>query len=263
MSVAEAQKQIVLKLGEAMAPVDSSEEAPDVETASDEYAKRFSGAVGEWFLRVQKEATLRMLAPYPGASVLDVGGGHGQTAVPLIENGYDLTILGSSEACKNQVRELVEKGWCRFDVGDVIDLPYPDNRFDVVISYRMLPHIREWEKFLYEMSRVSKIAVVIDYPDIRSFNYFKRYFFGIKKGIERGTREYKCFGTSSLLSRFEELEMSYSDHYRQFFWPMFLHRGMGSVRLSVLAEKACRRVGLTSLWGSPVILKVVHSEYQG
>lgn len=241
-----------------MVSVDSSAEAPDIETASDAYAKRFSGAVGEWFLSVQAEATLRMLAPYPGASVLDVGGGHGQTAAPLIENGYDLTILGSSEACKTQVGDLVEKGRCRFDVGDVIDLPYPDDRFDIAISYRMLPHIRRWKKFLSEMSRVSRIAVVIDYPDMRSFNYFKKYFFGIKRKVERGTREYKCFEMSSLLGWFKELGLSHSDHYRQFFWPMFLHRAINSVRLSILAEKTCRRVGVTSLWGSPVILKVVH-----
>jgi ubiquinone/menaquinone biosynthesis C-methylase UbiE len=242
---------------------DSLTKAPDVEAASNEYAERFSGAVGEWFLSVQEAATLQMLAPYPEAGVLDVGGGHGQTAVPLIENGYDLTILGSSEACKTQVRNLVEDGKCRFDVGDVIELPYPDDCFDVVISYRMVPHIREWERFLAELSRVSRKAVVIDYPDTRSFNYFKKYFFYLKKSIEEGTRRYKCFKMSTLLSRLEELGMSYSDHYRQFFWPMFLHRGMGSVRLSMPAEKACREIGLTSLWGAPVILKVVHSEPEG
>lgn len=241
----------------------SLREAPDIETASDEYAERFSGAVGEWFLRVQEAATLRMLAPYPEASILDIGGGHGQTAVPLIENGYDLTILGSSETCKNQISDLVKKGECGFDVGDVIDLKYPDNCFDVVISYRILPHIRKWKKFLSEMARVSKTAVVLDYPDTNSFNYFKKYLFVLKKKIEEGTREYRCFETSRLISKFEEFGMSYSDHYRQFFWPMALHRGMGAVRLSVLAEKACRRIGLTSLWGSPVILKVVHSGNQG
>lgn len=238
-------------------------QAPDVEIASDAYAERFSGAVGEWFLRVQEAATLRMLAPYPGASVLDVGGGHGQTATPLIENGYDLTILGSSEACKTQVRDLVEKGRCRFDVGDVVELPYSENCFDVVISYRMVPHIRKWKKFLTELSRVSRKAVVIDYPDTKSFNYFKKYFFEIKKYVEEGTRRYKCFSASTLLSKFEMSGMSYSDHYRQFFWPMFLHRGIGSVRMSMLAEKVCRRLGLTSLWGSPVILRVVHSEPEG
>ena len=50
---------------------------PDVETASDDYARRFSGPVGEWFLDVQERACLDLLRPWRGGTVLDVGGGHG------------------------------------------------------------------------------------------------------------------------------------------------------------------------------------------
>ena len=41
---------------------------PDVETASEDYARRFAGPVGEWFLRIQEQAVLRMLSPWPGAT---------------------------------------------------------------------------------------------------------------------------------------------------------------------------------------------------
>lgn len=239
-----------------MASSPSPSEAPDIETASAEYAKRFSGAVGEWFLKVQREATLKMLAPYPGASVLDVGGGHGQTAAPLIENGYDLTILGSTASCKRQIRDLVREGKCNFETGSMLDIPYESDRFDIVLSYRIIPHIENLDRFLSELARVSKSAVVVDYPDLRSFNYFKEYLFFLKDRVEEGTRKYRCFEMSSLLSRFEDLGMYYSDHYRQFFLPMFLHRTIGSVRVSMGAEKTFRSIGLTSVFGSPVILKV-------
>lgn len=235
--------------------------APDIETASDEYAKRFSGAVGQWFLRVQAEATLNMLAEYPGASILDVGGGHGQTAEPLIKNGYDLTIFGSSESCQKQVRDFIRENRCDFDVGSIMNMPYPDDNFDVVLSYRMMAHVEDWGSFLSEITRVSKRSVIVDYPDLRSFNYFKEYLFDLKDKVESETRRYKCFRMSRVLSEFEEMRMSYSDHYRQFFWPMALHRWMGSVRTSVTAEQICRRIGLTSVWGAPVILKVDNSEY--
>ena len=69
------------------APVHRLEE-PDVETSSEGYAHRFSGQVGRYFLEVQAAITLEMLAPFPGARVLDVGGrecrGFGQAAVQLI-----------------------------------------------------------------------------------------------------------------------------------------------------------------------------------
>lgn len=245
-----------------MVSTGSQTKAPDIEAASDEYAKRFSGAVGQWFLRVQTTATLNMLAEYPGASILDVGGGHGQTAEPLVDSRYDLTIFGSSESCKKQVRDLIREGHCDFDVGNIMSLPYPSGHFDVVLSYRMMAHVRDWKGFLSEISRVSKEAVVIDYPGLRSFNYFKKYLFSLKSNVEHKTREYRCFEMSRIVSEFEEVGMSYSNHYRQFFWPMALHRYVGSVHTSILAEKICRGIGLTSVWGAPVILKVSNSEHE-
>ena len=62
-------------------------ETADIETSSDGYAQRFAGAVGAWFLRVQEDATLRLLHAFPNARILDVGGGHGQLAPPLYAMG--------------------------------------------------------------------------------------------------------------------------------------------------------------------------------
>ena len=57
-------------------------ETADVETSSEDYARRFSGRVGEYFLEVQARAALDLLVPWPGARVLDVGGGHGTLGIP-------------------------------------------------------------------------------------------------------------------------------------------------------------------------------------
>ena len=48
----------------------------DIETSSEDYARRFSGKVGEYFLTVQSEITLQLLEQWEKAKVLDVGGGH-------------------------------------------------------------------------------------------------------------------------------------------------------------------------------------------
>lgn len=238
-------------------------EAPDVETASDKYARRFSGPVGRWFLDVQEEATLRMLAPYAGGKVLDVGGGHGQTADSLVQEGFELTVLGSSEVCKTQIADLVSSGDCEFKVGDLLSLPFEDDSFDVVMSYRMLPHVDSWKLFLAELARVAKEAVVIDYPEVRSFNYIKPLLFSVKKKVEGDTRPYRCFRMEDVLSVFNRDEMVYSDHYRQFFWPMVLHRKMDVVQISIVAERIGRMFGLTEALGSPVILKVTNSIDRG
>jgi 16S rRNA A1518/A1519 N6-dimethyltransferase RsmA/KsgA/DIM1 with predicted DNA glycosylase/AP lyase activity len=94
-------------------------ETADIETSSEEYASRFSGEVGEWFLKVQEEATLNMLAPYKRATILDVGGGHGQLTGALIRNNYQLTVLGSSEVYKARIQNYLDNENCSFKVGNI------------------------------------------------------------------------------------------------------------------------------------------------
>ncbi|WP_293161374.1 methyltransferase domain-containing protein [Okeania sp. SIO2C9] len=50
-------------------------------------------------------------------------------------------------------------------------MPYPNDAFDVVISYRFLAHVTQWHKFLTELARVAKKSLIIDYPIVRSVNY--------------------------------------------------------------------------------------------
>lgn len=232
-------------------------ETADIETASADYASRFSGPVGEWFLEVQEAATLRMLAPYPGACVLDVGGGHGQTTAALIANGYDLTVLGSAESCQERIRHFVEARSCAFKVGDILALPYPDGAFDVVLSYRLLPHVTQWQPFLAELARVARHAVILDYPEVRSVNYIAPQLFRFKKRLEGNTRPYGLFRRSELLAEFAAHGFTAGDRFAEFFFPMVLHRKLNRPGLSAGLEGLSRILGLTNLLGSPVILKVV------
>ena len=102
-------------------------EDADVDSSSDQYADRFRGAVGHWFLGVQTQITLDALAGLPaGARVLDVGGGHAQIAPPLIEAGYRVTVVGSDESCGKRLRPWTSTGRCTFDVADLQRMPYAD-----------------------------------------------------------------------------------------------------------------------------------------
>lgn len=232
-------------------------ETADIETSSGDYARRFAGAVGAWFLEVQEQATLRMLAPYAGATVLDVGGGHGQTAPFLVREGFQLTILGSADICRQRIRHLVDEGRCDFQVGNILDLPYPDNAFDVVLTYRLLPHVTQWQPLIAELARVARRAVVLDYPEIRSINYIAPYLFRFKKSVEKNTRPYTCFREQDLLAQFARYGFVKGDSYPEFFLPMVLHRALKAPRFSALVEKVCRNLALTKYFGSPIVLKLV------
>lgn len=238
---------------------DSFPETADIETSSEDYATRFAGAIGAWLLQVQEAATLKMLAPYPGARVLDVGGGHGQLTKALIDYGYDVTVLGSSAECKARIQTYLDQGLCRFQVGNVLDMPYSDNTFDVVISYRFLAHVTQWQKFLAELTRVAGKALIVDYPTVRSANAIAPALFKFKKNLEGNTRPFVCYREQEVISFCRTLGWINCQRYAQFFWPMVLHRTLGRPIISSGLEQLPRLLGLTRLFGSPVITKFCKS----
>jgi 2-polyprenyl-3-methyl-5-hydroxy-6-metoxy-1,4-benzoquinol methylase len=230
-------------------------EIADIETASENYANRFAGKIGKWFLQIQAIATLKFLAHYPKATVLDVGGGHGQTLEPLIQQGYQVTILGSAPICRARIQNSLDANLCQFQVGNVLDLPYPDEAFDVVISYRFMAHVEQWQQFVRELSRVAKKAVIIDYPTQRSINALTPYLFKFKKGLEKNTRPFICYQEAELIRHFQNLGLHLDQRYAQFFYPMVVHRALKADRFSAVLENSIRWTGLTRLLGSPVIAK--------
>lgn len=240
-------------------------ETADIETSSDAYASRFSGPIGKWLLRVQSEATLALLQPYPKSSILEVGGGHAQITPQLVASGHTVTVLGSDESCQTRLRPLLEADQCQFQVGNVLALPYEDNSFDIVISYRFLAHVKQWRIFLRELARVAKWAVLVDYPTLRSINCITPLLFSIKKGVEGNTRPYTCYDETELLNYAQSLGLSVGDstlgrraqRYAQFFWPMVLHRMLRQPKLSALLEGSTRRIGFCDQFGSPVIFKMI------
>ncbi len=231
-------------------------EAPDVETASEGYADRFAGPVGAWFLEVQARTTLDLLRPWPGASVLDVGGGHGQVTGPLIDAGYQVTIMGSDERCRERVATWVDGGRARFRVADLSASGLADRCFDVVLSYRLLSHVPAWPRLVTELCRLSRRAVVVDYPTRASINILSDALFGLKRGVEGNTRPFLVFRDRELTAAFARSGFRPTARRPQFLLPMALHRGLRQAGLSRRVEALGGALGLTRAFGSPVILRL-------
>jgi len=236
--------------------VEGALEDADVETSSEDYARRFAGPVGRWFLDVQTASTLALLAPWPGATVVDVGGGHGQVVAPLVDAGYAVTVVGSDPSCGERIRALVAAGRARFESGDLLHLPFPDRAFDVALSYRLLPHARRWPALVAELCRVARRAVVVDYPTTRSLNAGAGAFFATKKRIEGNTRPFEVFADAEIEAAFAAHGFHATARRPQFFWPMALHRALGLAPLSRGLEGAAGLLGLRRVLGSPVILRL-------
>lgn len=231
-------------------------ERADIDAATPDYATRFAGEVGSYFLELQTEMTLDLLQPYPGATILDVGGGHGQLAIPLARQGFRVTVTGSDDSCGRYLDTLMAPGSFQYRTCDMLHLPYPDRSFDVVLSFRLLTHVARWPEFIAELSRVAAKAVIIDYPDRRSVNILSSLLFGWKKSLEGNTRPYTLFSRRQVAAEFARHGLGAPLFHHEFFLPMVLHRKLSSAKASRAMERFCRIGGLTGLLGSPAIVRV-------
>ncbi|MGF1476381.1 MAG: class I SAM-dependent methyltransferase [Geminicoccaceae bacterium] len=239
-------------------------ETPDVETASDDYARRFSGAVGTYLLEVQTRAVERLLkrAGYRSESVaeplrvLEVGGGHGQLTGWLLDQGFDVTVQGSNEDCSVRIQPLIDAHpeRCRFLCSSLLSLPVENDRFDLVIAIRLMAHVERTDELLREMARVSKKGVLVDFPPLISANLAEPLLFQVKRLIEGNTRPFFIYRTGDLKARFAAEGLDEAQVTKQFALPMVVHRKLKKPSLSARLEGMARAVGLTAALGAPVLM---------
>ena len=91
-------------------------------------------------------------------SLLDVGCGSGQTAIPAAKKGHKVTGIDIAENLIQHARKraLKAKLSVKFDVGDAENLPYKDNNYDVVISMIGAMFAPRPEQVVSEFARVIK-----------------------------------------------------------------------------------------------------------
>jgi ubiquinone/menaquinone biosynthesis C-methylase UbiE len=230
-------------------------ETPDIETSSDDYASRFAGAAGRYFLDVQSSTVKRALDGISKGLAVELGGGHGQLISLLEEAGYDIVECGSDASCHDMLVERHPDSVMHPVTGDMCNLPFSDQSADMVIYVRLISHIENWPELIAESCRVSKQAVIFDYPSLVSANALTPFIFGLKKGIEKNTRTYISFNKKQLKIELEKHGFVISRHISQFMLPMFLHRALKGSKLLQYVEHFFRLTGLTHLFGSPVILR--------
>ena len=235
----------------------SEADYPDVHSSTADYAKRFAGSVGEFFLSTQRELVTQLLRENqiaPEHSILEVGGGHAQLTPTFVQSGHDVTVVGSHSQCRLLLDEKLPADAFNFEVAPLDRLPFEDDSFDIVVAIRMLAHSDDWKRFVAELCRVSRRHVLVDYPDLRSANAFSSSLHGLKRRVEHNTRTFQCFSQSQVKSAFETNGYQLFDAQPQFFAPMALHR-MGRVAtLSRLSEGLFSALGLRKCFGSPVLL---------
>jgi ubiquinone/menaquinone biosynthesis C-methylase UbiE len=230
---------------------------PDIETSGDDYARRFDGPVGVYFLDVQArsvESFLQKLGNVP--RILEVGGGHAQLTGFLRSRGHAVVVQGSDPICARRVQPLLSPGSSngRFVASDLLSLPFRDESFDVVIAVRLLAHVNDDDTFLAELGRVARRAVIVDFAPLASANVLAPVLFRVKRLLEGNTRPFFVHSRLRLARKMRRLGFERFNYVKQFAVPMGLHRAIGRPSLSERSEAVMRSCGITRLIGSPVMM---------
>lgn len=112
---------------------------PDMDTIKARMKATWMAGDYGTFAKYMEPGALEILAGWripPGAQLLDVGCGAGQTAIPAARAGVRVTgvDIATNSLGQARARASAEGLAVQFDEGDAEALPYPDAAFDVVIS---------------------------------------------------------------------------------------------------------------------------------
>ena len=88
-----------------------------------------------------------------GKKLLDAGCGTGWFSKGAAERGAQVTSMDLGE---NLLAEVKKKCDTERVVGSILEMPFPDNHFDIVVSSEVIEHTPEPEKAIKEIFRVLK-----------------------------------------------------------------------------------------------------------
>ena len=100
----------------------------------------------------------RCLDAIEGATgnLLEIGCGAGRYTRAFRHYRPDLTVSGCdiSHVALNEARSADSTGQIDYRIGDALDLPYPDNSFDIVVLFDVFEHVTDVGRAADEVARV-------------------------------------------------------------------------------------------------------------
>ena len=228
----------------------------DPETARTFDDRRFGGPIGELVASDQARVLAEFIGDPAARSILDVGTGTGRAALLMARAGADVVGIDASEEMLAVARRRAasEEVSVRFLQGDAHRLDFPDRRFDVAVSLRMLMHTPEWRRCIGELCRVSDRLVVFDYPSAHGLPALESAGRRLLHIAGARTEPYRVFTDGAIAREVARGGFRVLALHRQFVLPIALHKAIGSRRFTTTAERLLTRIGLLNLVGSPVTL---------
>jgi ubiquinone/menaquinone biosynthesis C-methylase UbiE len=142
-------------------PIPCASPAGIVGNAYDKYGTR--NPISRLLMRGFLEAVTELYASVQPASVLEVGAGEGRLAERLLRAGPRPARFVATDISLERVATGLDP-LLEFQQASVLELPFADASFDLVVCCEVLEHLDEPERALAEVARVAARAVLLSTP---------------------------------------------------------------------------------------------------
>ena len=156
----------ILQTPSAVTPHDAGLRGSYDREAAQYDARRYESAEGRLFSELELTVLRSWLPLAPGARILDVPAGTGRLTVALAESGATLVgadISANMLKVAASKRKDVHEGHVHLIQGSGAQLPFADDTFDAVVSFKffhLIPNDRK-PAFIREMTRVLKPSATL------------------------------------------------------------------------------------------------------
>ncbi len=146
----------------------------------DEYANWYENERHDGYHAMIDELETDLLLPYvQGRDCLEVGCGTGlilRHVAPIARSAVGIDIS------PGMLEKAVERGLNAIE-GSVTDLPFEDESFDVVYSFKVLAHVEDIDRAIAEMSRVTRPGghMLLEFYNPYSIRYLAKTLAGPQK----------------------------------------------------------------------------------
>ena len=177
-----------------MSRANLSKDPDEVAAMFDGVAKRYD-LVNDLFslgrTKAWRKAATKIIAPKAGMQILDLAAGPGSSSEPLHKAGATVFATDFSEGMLAVGRK--SRPYLNFSKADALNLPFEENRFDVVTISYGLRNTVDYPKALAEARRVTKpggrmVVVEFSHPTWRPFRtIYTEYLMKALPAIARKT----------------------------------------------------------------------------
>jgi 2-polyprenyl-3-methyl-5-hydroxy-6-metoxy-1,4-benzoquinol methylase len=218
--------------------------------------RRYGGAIGSVVAGTQAKTIADAVGRIQGRTIIDVGTGTGRSALLLARGGAKVTGIDPSEQLLQTARQRAAKESLAvtFQEGEVYKLDFPDKSFEVALCLRVLMHTPEWRECVLEMCRVTQQLVILDYSSRRSLAAIQVPIRRVLELVGVPKSGYQLHSDAEVRDALVAGGFRVRATHRLFVLPMAFHRLIGSRRLTISIEHVLGRLGLRTLFGSPVTL---------